>query len=244
VSCETIDQDLDAYGDRELDGDAAEIVREHLARCAPCRARIAERQALGRLVRSAPYYTAPDRLRARVSARIAQSHPRATYRVLSWAVAAALVVAVGGGFALVRTATVRQDAIVGAVVDGHVRSLMADHLFDVRSTDQHTVKPWFLGKLDFAPPVVDLSPIGFPLVGGRLEYLSGRPVAALVYQRQQHTINVFVAPAGTESPDPINARTLRGFHVHHWIRDGMSFWAVSDLNDRELTEFVRALSAP
>jgi anti-sigma factor RsiW len=244
VSCETIDQDLDPYVDRELDSDAAEIVREHLAGCTACRARVAERQALGRLVRSAPYYTAPDRLRARVSARIAQSHSRATYRVLSWAAAAALVVAVGGGFALVRTATVRQDAIVHAVVDGHVRSLMADHLFDVRSTDQHTVKPWFLGKLDFAPPVVDLSPIGFPLVGGRLEYLSGRPVAALVYQRQQHTINVFVAPAGTESPDAIDARTLRGFHVHHWIRDGMSFWAVSDLNDRELTEFVRALNAP
>src|SRR4029450_8339039 len=145
------------------------------------------------------------------------SHPRATYRVLSWAVAAALVVAVGGGFAPVRTATVPQDAIVGAVVDGHVRSLMTDHLFDIRSTDQHTVKPWFLGKLDFAPPVVDLASIGFPPVGVSLDSPRGQPAAALVYQRQQHTINVFISPVSPRSDESgaIEGRTDRGFHVHH-----------------------------
>jgi anti-sigma factor RsiW len=117
----------------------------------------------------------------------------------------------------------------------------------VQSTDQHTVKPWFQGKLDFSPPVVDLASIGFPLVGGRLDYLRGRPVAALVYQRQKHTINVFVSPDAEALPVLNDAfarahvRSVRGFHVRHWIRGGMSFWAVSDLNAAELTEFGRAL---
>ena len=136
------------------------------------------------------------------------------------------------------------DAIIEEVVNGHVRSLMASHLFDVQSTDQHTVKPWFLGKLDFSPPVVDLAPIGFPLVGGRLDYLAGRPAAALVYQRRQHTINLFVAPdrrgAGRAAAEE---RSIRGFHVRHWTHDGMSFWAVSDLNDGDLDAFVRTLQA-
>jgi anti-sigma factor RsiW len=118
---------------------------------------------------------------------------------------------------------------------------MGAHLFDVHSSDQHTVKPWFLGKLDFSPPVEDLTPLGFPLVGGRLDYLAGRPVAALVYQRRQHIINLFVSPASDIGAAPADARTVRGFHVRHWTRDDMAFWAVSDLNDTELDQFVGAL---
>jgi anti-sigma factor RsiW len=239
VTCEAVGHDLDAYVDRELDADSATAVRDHLNGCAPCRQRVAEREALGRLVRSMPYYAAPDRLRERVSARATASAP--VGRLLTWAAAAVLVVSVGGGIALLQSITTRGDAMVDDVVNSHVRSLMADHLFDVRSTDQHTVKPWFLGKLDFSPPVADLASIGFPLVGGRLDYLGGRPVAALVYQRQKHTINLFVSPEGDDPFKAIGVRSVRGFHVHHWIRDGMSFWAVSDLNDAELTGFARAL---
>jgi anti-sigma factor (TIGR02949 family) len=241
VICDEVERDLDAYVDRELAADSAAAVRTHLSTCAPCQQRVADREALGRLVRSLPYYEAPDRLRARVSAQVPRQ--RSTRRLLlGWAAAAVLVVAVGGGISVVRSRAARGDALVEDVVNGHLRSLMAEHLFDVRSTDQHTVKPWFLGKLDFSPPVVDLAAVGFPLVGGRLDYVSGRPVAALVYQRQKHTINVFVWPASDASP-AVRERAVRGFHVRHWMRDGMSFWAVSDLNDAELTEFARALQA-
>jgi anti-sigma factor (TIGR02949 family) len=241
VTCEDVERDLDAYVDRELDSDAAAAVREHLGGCAGCGRRVAERQRLSRLLRSAPYYSAPDRLRARVSAQTTRS--TSMRRLLTWAAAAVVVLSVGGGIALLRSTATGEDTIVDEVVDGHVRSLMAEHLFDVRSTDQHTVKPWFLGKLDFSPPVVDLASIGFPLVGGRLDYLEGRPVAALVYQRQKHTINVFVSPGRDNQFRAIGVRSVRGFHVHHWIRDGMSFWAVSDLNDTELTQFTHALES-
>ena len=239
MTCEIVERDLDAYVDRELDTDADRDIRDHLRDCARCRSRVGERQALGHLVRSVPYQSAPDRLRARVSTQTTRTFT--PHRFLTWAAAAAVVIVVAGGAALVRLATAGRDTVVEQVVDGHVRSLMGDHLFDVRSTDQHTVKPWFLGKLDFAPPVVDLASIGFPLVGGRLDYLDGHPVAALVYQRRQHTINVFVAPAPDNVSSSIETRTVRGFHIHHWARAGMSFWVVSDLNDGELTEFTRAL---
>jgi anti-sigma factor RsiW len=241
VTCETIERDVDAYIDRELDAAADRDVRDHLTGCALCRGRVAERQALSRLVRAVPYHSAPDRLRAHVSQRT--SRIAATHRLLTWAAAAAVVIAVSGGVALVRLATARTDSTVQQVVDGHVRSLMGDHLFDVRSTDQHTVKPWFLGKLDFSPPVADLSSSGFPLIGGRLDYLDGRPAAALVYQRRQHTINVFIVPTVDNTSTSMDSRTVRGFHVHHWTRAGMSFWVVSDLNEGELSEFSRALGS-
>ena len=239
MSCEQVARDLDAYLDRELDTAAAAAVRDHLSGCATCHQRAAERDAVGRLVRTAPYWPAPDRLRQRVMAQTTRS--RLMFRAVTWSTAAAAVVLFAAGtVALLRPTATRGD-VVDQVVDGHVRSLMADHLFDVQSTDQHTVKPWFLGKLDFAPPVVDLAAKGFPLVGGRLDYLAGRPVAALVYRRQKHTINVFVAAVPDDTSPSAVVRSARGFHVHHWSRGGMSFWAVSDLNETELAEFEQAL---
>jgi anti-sigma factor (TIGR02949 family) len=238
VTCAAVERDLDPYIDRELDAESAAAVREHLGACASCRQRVAEREALGRLVRSVPYREAPERLRARVAGSVQRTG--SMRRLQAWAAAAVVVLAIGGGISLVRSVGVAGDTVAADVVDAHVRSLMAEHLFDVRSTDQHTVKPWFLGKLDFSPPVVDLAGAGFPLVGGRLDYISGRPAAALVYQRQKHTINVFISPTSASGAG-LTQWTIRGFHVRHWLRDGMSFWAVSDLNDAELTDFAQAL---
>jgi len=241
MSCELVERDIDAYLDRELDAKSSAAVREHIMTCAACRRQLAQREALSRLVRGASYYSAPDRLRARVLTQSTRSNSRR--RVLTWAAAAALILSVGAGMTLWRPASSRGDVIAAEVVNSHVRALMANHLFDVQSTDLHTVKPWFLGRLDFSPPVVDFASIGFPLVGGRLDYVGGRPVAALVYQRQKHTINVFVSPQGDDPSIHDLVLTIRGFNLRHWIHNGMSFWAVSDLNNAESGEFTGALRA-
>lgn len=237
--CEVVQRDLDAYLDRELDAASSVAVRDHLGNCAYCQRQVAEREALARVVQCAPHYTAPDRLRRRVLEQTRRSS--STRRLFVWAAAAALVLSIGTGFAMLRFGTAGQTAIADQVVDAHVRSLMAAHLFDVQSTDKHTVKPWFLGKLDFSPPVTDLAAAGFPLVGGRLDYVGGRPVAAVVYQRQQHTINVFIYPDRDDEGGEASARSIRGFHVRHWTHGGMSCWAVSDLNEPDLNRFVDTL---
>ena len=143
-----------------------------------------------------------------------------------------------------RTATIAdEEAIESQVVASHVRSLMDKHLMDVASTDQHTVKPWFTGKLDYAPPVVDLAEEGFPLVGGRLDYVKDRAVAALVYRRRGHTINVFVLP---ERDDPHTASGLaaeHGYQVARWTHSNMRFWAVSDLSREEMAKFAAGMQA-
>ena len=243
MTCSEVERLIDAYCDDELDAAHAAELTAHVATCPACQQRVTTRADLRRLIRGVPYYAAPERLRGAVAAT--RRPARITPQLLALAATVLLAVSLGAG-SVVRMVRARQTAgamstLAHDVVSGHVRALMGAHLLDVRSTDQHTVKPWFLGKLDFSPSVVDLAPLGFPLVGGRLDYLAGRPVAALVYQRRQHTINVFIWPAADTAGAFTDARSVRGFQVRHWTRDAMAFWAVSDLNDLELDQFVHAL---
>ncbi|HEY2029594.1 MAG TPA: hypothetical protein VGH20_10315 [Myxococcales bacterium] len=160
-------------------------------------------------------------------------------RRVPWAMAAASAAAVAlvVGFGVGRTTGGAAAGFEQEVVASHVRSLMAEHLQDVASSDRHTVKPWFEGRLDFAPDVRDFAP-DFPLVGGRLDYLGTRAVAALVYKRNGHVINLFEWPAdGVASPPRL--RTLRGYQLFSWRKDGFAFWAVSDLNAAELQQFAQ-----
>ena len=240
MTCHEIGRLIDPYVDDELGSDDIARVVAHVDQCAACRRQLEAREALGRLIRTVPYHRAPERLRqtvTRASHRIGV--PR---RAIAWAAAAMVIVSVGGvaGFRAWRTSQAT-SAIADALVARHVNAL-ATQLFTVRSSDQHTVKPWFQGKLDFSPPVWDLSAADFPLLGGRVETVGGRTVAALVYQRRLHMISVMIWPADDRTARH-DARTIRGFHERHWVQDGMSIWTVSDVNDDDLREFVRLFSS-
>jgi anti-sigma factor RsiW len=256
VSCPKNEMLIHGYLDGELDLESALRLEAHLKGCAGCSQALENHKALGRTLKSGPlYFGAPRNLEQRIRTALAESklpvslpgglqRQAATWKLpkLSWvfmgvAASLALVVIVALRFGPRLPNPSPEQLVVQEVLASHVRSLMANHLTDVPSSDQHTVKPWFNGKLDFSPSVVDLSAQGFPLVGGRLDYLDGRPVAALVYQRRKHFINLFIWPATQQSVE--KAFMQQGYNLIRWSKSGMTYWAASDLNPRELAEFVR-----
>ena len=244
---ENIRELLHAYVDDELDLANARETERHLQSCADCRGiEKAIRELRSALTSDATAYRAPAHLRKDVRAPL-RREAKATRQTLSpWLMFAtgAAFAAVILGFALFQTTrATRTDAIADQVVANHVRSLLAVQLVDVVSSDQHTVKPWFDGKIDFAPEVRDLSANGFPLVGGRLDYLDGKTVAALVYQRNKHPINLFITPEPTSRSTSPTVITRRGYNVFSWTNNGMKYWAVSDLNQAELNEFTELVRA-
>src|SRR5436305_4289563 len=240
---ENIRELLHAYVDGELDLANARATERHSQSCADCRAsERAIRELRAALTNDATAYRAPAHLRKKVRTALQREAKSTRQNSSPWLMFAtgAAFAAVIVGFALFQTMrAARTDAIVDQVVANHVRSLLAVQLVDVMSSDQHTVKPWFDGKIDFAPEVHDLSGNGFPLVGGRLDYLDDKTVAALVYQRNKHAINMFIAPASTNRSTSPTVTTRRGYNVVSWTNNGMKYWAVSDLNQAELRQFTQ-----
>jgi anti-sigma factor RsiW len=242
MTCHDVSAVIDAYLDGELGAAEATSVNHHLKECSDCRRQCAERKALSALLRRMPYYDAPSQLQSTVG-RTQNSLP-ARRRVQTWMAAAAVVLVAAGTVVGLRSARHAQDtaAIADAVITRHVQALANPPLIQVTSSDQHTVKPWFQGKLDFSPPVPDLMSAGFELVGGRIDRINGRMAAVLVYKRRLHMIHVFVWPA-TEDARSRDARTVRGFHERHWTNGDLSVWAVSDVNDDDLKTFADAFAA-
>jgi anti-sigma factor RsiW len=224
-------------------------VRRHLQDCQSCAGLHQQRQALRSAIRNSGLaYLAPPSLHTRIHSAVDAAERHRPSRIFArqnipvWlGLAASLLIAFLLVWKSIPNRSDSNDLLTQALLSSHVRSLMASHLTDVPSSDSHTVKPWFNGKLDFSPLVKDLAAQNFPLVGGRLEYLD-RPVAALVYRRHQHIINVFVWPSATASARPTETPVSRnGFNLLHWTSSGMSYWAVSDLNLAELRQFVQLL---
>jgi anti-sigma factor RsiW len=248
--CEDTQSLLDGYLDHELDLMRSVDIERHLKECEKCSVRYENLQSLRAGVsRDSLYYFAPAGLQQRVLLTLSKEmRTESRLPVLVWrwfGAAAALIivcVVIWSVIGFIRKPSA-EELLAQEAVSSHVRSLMVDHLTDVLSSDQHTVKPWFNGKLDFAPPVDDLSSQGFPLIGGRLDYLDSRQVAALVYQRRQHFINLFVWPVAGNSNFPQKVLTRQGYNVVHWTTRGMNYWAVSDISESELQEFVRVLQS-
>jgi anti-sigma factor RsiW len=240
-----------AYVDNELDTPTAIRVASHMEECPTCRSACENTRLLhGALEKHATHYQAPAHLRHRVQLMIdaekasSRKASRLSRSWIGWGLSTGFSAAFAIMLALYLQVPSASEQFEQELVADHYRSLMADHLTDVASSDKHTVKPWFTGKLDFSPPVHDLAQQDFPLVGGRLEYLDKRPAAALAYRHGRHLINLFVLPnegRGKDTSSEIHTR--QGFQLIHWTQSGMAYWAVSDMSAEEMLRFQRLLSS-
>lgn len=247
MNCEETRHLLDAYLDGELDLVRNLEIEQHLSECNECPIIYRNRQTLRTAMTDETFYfSAPTSLHRRIQ-RSLRDAEKSSLRLpfQRWMIAAAALFIVGIALGVVWKTPIQssEERLASEVLSSHLRSLMANHLEDIASTDQHTVKPWFDGKLDFSPPVVDLTSQGFPLIGGRLDYLDNRPVAALVYQRRKHIINLFIWPTANGEPNTVLGTSHQGYQLVHWIQGNMSFWAVSDVSSDDLQTFKQQLQA-
>jgi anti-sigma factor RsiW len=246
MNCQQAKPLIEPYADGELDAAAILELEKHIHDCPACALAWRNTQALKEaLKQDALFFAAPKELRRKIKGELySQLSTKSRWGFWSWNWLTATTTSVAFAcLALLLTVTLTgpsaQQQFAREIVSSHIRSLMASHIMDVVSTDQHTVKPWFNGKLDFSPPVKDLAVQGFPLIGGRLDYLGGRDVAALVFQRNKHLINLFIWPVTATGSEPVPLMPINGYNLIHWSEANMTFWAVSDLNGKELMEFVQ-----
>lgn len=260
MTCIEAQELIDAYIDGELELTAALALETHTATCVSCAAALASRREIAAAVRRyAESYPAPAALRERLTrtdrSSTDVSRPSANRALPTdegratrarslwpWLALAATVVVIVGLVGLGRRSVVEGASVQDQIVAAHLRSQLAAHLTDVASSDRHTVKPWLSSHLDFSASVPDLADQGFPLVGGRLDYIERAPVAALVYKRREHVINVFVWPDSSADQAPIRTLDSRGYHLVHWTKGGMTYWVVSDLEASELADFAGGLA--
>ena len=243
MNCRDAEPLLHARLDDELDVAGAIDVDRHLTECRACAAQYAALRNLSHEIAAAQLtYALPPKLERKLASRFISEEPwLARFWSRPWPNAAALVAAVACIAALVifvpKMWTANGSSVIAAeILDSHLRALQPGHLFDVESSDQHTVKPWFQGRTDFSPPVPDLTNDGFILVGGRFEVIHQQPAAAIVYKRRQHVISLYVSPSpgGEAKPTLLD---LGGYHLLHWSHDNMSYWAVSDVASADLRDF-------
>ena len=265
MNCEEAIRLMDGYLDGELDPITSQAIEQHLRDCGRCDQAYKTHGSLIRAIGNAtPYFKASAELRERIQSSLRQgtteqprrngvrgaqvlfhkrqpeSRPSRWETPWTWLGLAAAIIFAAIIALKVAPRLQRPEAdqfLATQLIASHVRSLMANHLTDVASSDQHTVKPWLDAKLDFAPAVVDLSEKGFPLIGGRLDYLDNRPVAALIYQRRKHFLNLFVWPAGSDAAREAKTMTRQGYQLLHWVDADFNYWVVSDVNEEELQEF-------
>ena len=245
MTCKETKGLLNGYVDGELDSTNSMSVETHMRGCASCLADVENLHDLAAAIENGLLrFKVPARVKRNVQSAIRAANPETRRSVFSWRwasvlAAAVLIIALGWGVTTRWTRSSEETLLINDIVSSHVRSTMADHITDVSSSDSHTVKPWFSGKLDYSPPAKDLTEQGFRLIGGRLDYLDNQPVAALVYLRSQHVINLFVWPSNSPAFKEPKELARHGYSLIHWTRAGMTYWLISELNLTELSECAR-----
>jgi len=247
MNCEEAGILLHALIDGELDAENARAVEGHIAGCPKCAATLRDMQAIRNAIRAgASQYAAPPDLRRNIEGKLPASAPVVASRraaLKGFALGATATALAASGLLLMVTRKDAERRVLDEIVSAHLRSLQGDRLADVVSSDQHTVKPWFNGRLAGSPPVMDLTAQGFTLLGARIDYVDAKPVAAIVYRRRVHIINLFCEPALSQGESSASMQSLHGFNVRSWREKGIHLWAVSDISPDELSEFGEKFAA-